>query len=188
MTPSSSVTSFVSSDLIVRNTVYFSRLDDLIDVPGRRPDEATKTPTRPICAVTNSKLEKSIGTEWKFIGSLSLQDYDDDELPPAVPWMFKLGTEYRFMPLTLQSICRSTASVNATARKSILRSDFEQTTQVDISLRSRNFLDVEWPRFPLGIRNLLDETLKYPAPVDTYADDYPYSDGAMLWAQFSYRP
>ena len=39
-----------------------------------------------------------------------------------------------------------------------------------------------------GILNILDDELKYPAPFDTYPDDYPYSDGAMLWAQFIYQP
>jgi hypothetical protein len=68
------------------------------------------------------------------------------------------------------------------------RSDFEQTNQVDASLRTQNFLDVSGLNFRWGIKNLLDETLKHPAPADTYADDYPYSDGATLWAQFIYQP
>ena len=133
------------------------------------------------------EAEKSIANEWRLIGSLSLQDYDDDELPAAVPWMLKLGTEYKIMPMTLVHL-----QINAFGERDRQeidsRSDFEQTTQVDVSLRSKNFLDVVGLDFRAGIRNLLDETLKYPAPVDTYADDYPYSDGAMLWAQLSYRP
>ncbi|MFZ9039237.1 MAG: hypothetical protein ACO3DT_14395 [Gammaproteobacteria bacterium] len=36
--------------------------------------------------------------------------------------------------------------------------------------------------------NLLDERLKHPAPADSYPGDYPYSDGAMFWAQIIYQP
>jgi outer membrane receptor for ferrienterochelin and colicins len=177
---------FHGSDLVVRNTVYFSRLDDLIVFQDSAPTGYKNTGSTDLRGY-ELEAEKSIGTEWKFIGSLSLQDYADDELPAAVPWMFKLGTEYRIMPMTLVHL--QINSFGKRDRQEIdSRSDFGQTTQVDVSLRSRNFLDVDGLDFRCGIRNLLDETLKYPAPVDTYANDYPYSDGAMLWAQFSYRP
>jgi len=177
---------FVSNDLVVRNTIYFSRLDDLIEFQDTAP-RGYKNINSTDLRGYELEAEKSIGSEWQFIGSLSLQDYADDELPAAVPWMLKLGTEYRFMPMTAVHF-----QVNSFAERdreeTDLRSDFEQTIQVDISLRSKNFLDVSGLNFRLGIRNLFDETLKYPAPTDTYADDYPYSDGAMLWAQLIYRP
>jgi len=177
---------FHSSELIVRNTVYFSRLDDLIMFQETAPTGYKNTGSTDLRGY-ELEMEKSIGSEWKFIGSLALQDYDDDDLPAAVPWMFKLGTEYRVLPSTLVHL--QVNSYGERDRQDIdSRSDFEQTTQVDLSLRSRNFLDVTGLDFRAGIRNLLDETLKYPAPVYTYADDYPYSDGAMLWAQLSYRP
>jgi len=177
---------FHSNDLIVRNTVYFSRLDDLIAFQDSAPTGYKNTDSTDLRGY-ELEAEKSIANDWRLIGSLSLQDYDDDELPAAVPWMLKLGTEYKIMPMTLVHL-----QINAFGERDRQeidsRSDFEQTTQVDVSLRSRNFLDVDGLDFRAGIRNLLDETLKYPAPVDTYADDYPYSDGAMLWAQLSYRP
>jgi iron complex outermembrane receptor protein len=177
---------FHSNDLIIRNTVYFSRLDDLIAFQDTAPTGYKNTDSTDLRGY-ELEAEKSIANEWRLIGSLSLQDYDDDELPAAVPWMLKLGTEYKIMPLTLVHL-----QINAFGERDRQeidsRSDFEQTTQVDVSLRSKNFLDVVGLDFRAGIRNLLDETLKYPAPVDTYADDYPYSDGAMLWAQLSYRP
>jgi iron complex outermembrane receptor protein len=174
------------SDLIVRNTVYFSRLDDLIVFQDSAPFGYKNVDSVDLRGY-ELEAEKSIGSKWEFIGSLSLQDYLDDELPAAVPWMFKLGTEYRIRPLTAVHVQINSFGKRDRAEVDT-RSDFEQTSQVDISLRSKNFLDVSGLDFRLGIRNLLDETLEYPAPVDTYARDYPYSDGAMLWAQFSYRP
>ena len=177
---------FHGSDLIVRNTVYFSRLDDLIVFQDSAPTGYKNIGSTDLRGY-ELEAEKSIGTEWKFIGSLSLQDSVDDELPATVPWMFKLGTEYRIMPLTLVHL--QINSFGERDRQEVdSRSDFEQTTQLDVSLRSKNILDITGLDFRCGIRNLLDETLKYPAPVNTYADDYPYSDGAMLWAQLSYRP
>jgi len=174
------------SDLIVRNTVYYSSLDDLIVFQDTAPFGYKNVDSVDLRGY-ELEVEKSIGSRWEFIGSLSLQDYVDEELPAAVPWMFKLGAEYKIRPLTAVHV-----QVNSFGKRDReeddTRSDFEQTSQVDISLRSKNFLAVNGLDFRVGVSNLFDETLKYPAATDTYSGDYPYSDGAMLWAQFSYRP
>ena len=137
--------------------------------------------------ILNPKSFKSIASAWDIVASLSLQEYGDDELPGAIPWMIKIGTEYRIVPLT--TIHLQINSTDSRDREDFdTRARFEQTNQVDATVRTQNFLDVSGLNFRWGIRNLLDETLKHPASADTYADDYPYSDGAMLWAQFIYTP
>ncbi|MDH3388954.1 MAG: TonB-dependent receptor, partial [Gammaproteobacteria bacterium] len=133
------------------------------------------------------EIEQSIGTDWSFNASLSLQDYADGDLPGAAPWMFKLGAEHRLLPLTtihlqLNSIADRAREANDT------RPDFEQTIQADITLRTQNFLDIPGLDFRVGLHNLLDEELKHPAPVDTYPGDYPYSDGVTIWARLVYQP
>lgn len=133
------------------------------------------------------EVEKSIANLWNLVGGLSLQDYVDDELPGSAPWMLKLGTEFRMLPLTSLHL-----QVNAVSRRERAegdsRSDFEQTNQTDFSLRRQSLLDVDGLDLRLGIHNLLDERLKHPAPADSYPGDYPYSDGAMFWAQIIYQP
>jgi hypothetical protein len=101
--------------------------------------------------------------------------------------MFKLGAEYEMRALTTLHL-----QLNSIAARDRADGDprgrFEQTNQLDVSLRSRSFLDVGGLDLRLGISNLLDAELKHPAPAETYSGDYPYSSGATLWLQLSYRP
>jgi len=173
-------------DLVLRNTLYFTELNDLIvfqdEAPfGYRNDDSYSLRGYDI------EVEKIISRQWNLIGSLSLQDYVGDTLPGAAPWMLKLGTEYKLRPLTALHLQLN--SIAAREREDgDPRSDFEQTNRLDLSLRSRNFLDVGGLDFRTGISNLLDEKLKHPAPINTYPDDYPYSEGAVLWMQLIYQP
>lgn len=173
-------------DLVLRNTLYFTELNDLIvfqdEAPfGYRNDDSYSLRGYEI------EVEKIISRQWNLIGSLSLQDYVGDTLPGAAPWMLKLGTEYKLRPLTALHLQLN--SIAAREREDgDPRSDFEQTNRLDLSLRSRNFLDVGGLDFRTGISNLLDEKLKHPAPINTYPDDYPYSEGAVLWMQLIYQP
>ena len=173
-------------DLVLRNTLYFTELNDLIvfqdEAPfGYRNDDSYSLRGYEI------EVEKIINRQWNLIGSLSLQDYVGDTLPGAAPWMLKLGTEYKLRPLTALHLQLN--SIAAREREDgDPRSDFEQTNRLDLSLRSRNFLDVGGLDFRTGISNLLDEKLKHPAPINTYPDDYPYSEGAVLWMQLIYQP
>ncbi len=171
-------------ELVLRNTLYFTRLDDLIvfvDPIGYENSDSFELLGYEL------EVEKSIANRWNLVGGLSLQDYVDDELPGSAPWMLKLGTEFRMLPLTSLHLQVNTVSSRERAEGDS-RSDFEQTSQADFSLRRQSFLDVDGLDLRLGIHNLLDERLKHPAPADSYPGDYPYSDGAMFWAQIIYRP
>jgi len=68
------------------------------------------------------------------------------------------------------------------------RGDFAQTTQADLSLRTQNVFDVTGLDLRWGVVNLFDDDIAYPAPADTYPDDFPTSQGAMLWVQLLYQP
>ncbi|MCP4387998.1 MAG: TonB-dependent receptor [Gammaproteobacteria bacterium] len=177
---------FSNTNLVLRNTIYFSRLDNPILFQDFAPFGYYNSEASNLRGY-EFEIEKQFGNDWNINSSLSLQDYTDDELPGAAPWMIKLGVEYVILPLTalhlqLNSIARRERADNDP------RSDFPQSNQVDISLRSQNMFGISGLDFRVGIDNLLDEELAHPAPADTYPDDYPYSDGAMLWAQFVYRP
>lgn len=177
---------YQGTDLVLRNTIYFSKLDDLILFQDFAPFGYYNTGSFDLRGY-ELEVEKSIGNEWDIRASLSLQDYVDEALPSAVPWMLKLGVEYALMPLTGLHV--QVNSFGSRDREEVdTRGDFEQTTQADVSLRMQNFRDIDGLTFRAGILNIFDDDLKHPAPFDTYPDDYPYSDGAMLWAQFIYQP
>jgi iron complex outermembrane receptor protein len=171
-------------ELVLRNTLYYTSLDDLIvfvDPIGYENSDSFELLGYEL------EVEKSIANRWELVGGLSLQDYVDEELPGSAPWMLKLGTEFRMQPLTSLHLQVNVVSSRERAVGDS-RSDFEQTSQADFSLRRRSFLDIDGLNLRLGIHNLLDERLKHPAPAGSYPGDYPYSDGAMFWAQIIYQP
>ena len=175
-----------ANDLVLRNTLYLSELDDLIVFQDTAPFGYLNSGSFDLRGY-ELEVEKSIANRWDIFGSLSLQDYADDELAGAAPWIVKLGIGHQILPLTdLHLQLDSSGTRERHADDS--RGDFEQTTRVDLTLRRRNFLDVSGLQLRAGIHNLLDQELKHPAPADTYPDDYPYSEGAMIWAQFLYQP
>ncbi len=175
-----------SADLVLRNTVYYTQLEDLIVFQDFAPF-GYRNSGRFYLRGYELEIETNLAGEWQIIGSLSLQDYGDDELTGAAPWMLKAGVGYQPFPLTTLNLQLN--SIAERERESgDPRSDFEQTTQLDANLRARSLFDVDGLDFSLGVKNLLDERLKYPAPAGTYRGDYPYSDGALIWAQFTYQP
>ena len=177
---------YQGADLVLRNTIYISKLDNLILFQDLAPFGYYNTGSFNLRGY-ELEVEKSIDSEWDINASLSLQDYVDEALPGATPWMLKLGVEYALMPLTRLHL-QVNSFGSGEREEADTRGNFEQTTQADVSLRMQNFNDIDGLTFRAGILNILDNDLKHPAPFDTYPDDYPYSDGAMLWAQFIYQP
>jgi len=177
---------YSNTELVLRNTIYFSRLDNTILFQDFAPFGYYNSGTSDLRGY-ELEVERQFGSAWNINASLSLQDYTDDDLPGAAPWMVKLGVEYTLMSLTtLHLQVNSIASRERADNDS--RNDFPQSDQVDFTLRAQNFFGQSGLDFRFGVINLLDEELEHPAPADTYHGDYPYSDGAMLWAQFIYQP
>ncbi|MBT8433598.1 MAG: TonB-dependent receptor, partial [Gammaproteobacteria bacterium] len=87
------------ADLVLRNTIYFSKLDNLILFQDFAPFGFYNSGSFDLRGY-ELEVEKSIDSEWDINASLSLQDYVDDKLPGATPWMLKLGAEYALRPLT----------------------------------------------------------------------------------------
>jgi iron complex outermembrane receptor protein len=175
-----------NAGLVLRNTLYYSRLENLILFQDSPPYGYVNGDSYSIRGY-EFEIEKVIARHWQLVGSLSLQDYVGEALPGAAPWMVKLGAGYELRALTtlhlqLSSIARRERSDGDP------RDDFEQTSRLDLSLQSRNVGEVGGLDLRLGVYNLLDQELKHPAPADTYPDDYPYSAGATLWLQLSYQP
>ncbi len=172
-------------DLVLRNTLYFTRLDDLIVFQDTVPFGYRNSGSEELTGY-ELELERTLDSRWEIVGSLSLQDYADAGLPGAPPWMLKLGVGYQLMPLT--RIYLQLNSIGSRDREDgDSRGDFDQTTQLDLSFSRQMPGAAANYSYHLGILNLLDERLEYPSPADTYAGDYPYRDGATLWFQFRYQ-
>ena len=57
------------------------------------------------------------------------------------------------------------------------------TTDLTVSIDDMLARDLS---FRIGIKNLLDKQVKYPAPENTYLDDHPRA-GSQWWMQLSYK-
>jgi len=174
------------TSLVVRNTIYFSRLDDLIMFQDEAPFGYRNVDSFSLRGY-ELEVEQAFARKWKLVGNLSLQDYVGDALPGETPWMVKIGAEYELRALTslhlqLNSYSRRDRTPDDT------RDSFEQINRLDFSMRSRNLFAVGGLDFRLGIDNLFSNELKQPAPAQTYPEDYPYSGDATLWLQLSYQP
>lgn len=174
------------SDLVLRNTLYYTRLEDLIWFQDSPPFGYRNVDSLELTGY-EIEFEQEIDDAWHIHASLSLQDYADDGLPGAAPWMLKVGAGYALAPLTEVYLQLNSIAERERAEEDS-RSNFEQTTQLDVALRRRNFAGVGGLDLNVGIENLLDERLKHPAPADTYPADYPYTDGASIWLRLVYRP
>ncbi len=178
---------FQGDDLVLRNTLYFAELQDLILFQDFAPFGYRNSASTTDLRGYELEVEKSFGTRWDLTGSLSLQDYGDNALAGATPWQLKLGIGHQLLALTRVNL-ELVANGERDREDGDTRDDFDAVTQVDLSLLRERIGGKDGLSLRAGIRNLLDERLEYPSPLDTYADDYPYSDGALLWLQLVYRP
>ena len=177
---------FHAPELVLRNTLYYTQLDDLIVFQDFAPRGYRNRGSFDLWGY-EFETEKSFDNRFKLSASLSLQDYIGDELPGFAPWMLKVGGEYRLFSLT--SLHLQLNLVSSREREDgDPRSDLGQNNQADIILRRQNLLGIDGLGLRLGVANLFDERLEHPAPADTYSRDYPYSDGSTLWAQIFYQP
>ncbi len=177
---------FERGDRVLRNTLYYTRLDDLIWFQDSPPFGYRNVGSQELTGY-EVELEQTLAPDWDLNASLSLQDYADEGLPGETPWMLKLGIGYTLAPLTDLYVQLNAIGERDRAEEDA-RGDFEQTARLDLALRRRNLAGVGGLDLRAGIRNLLDERLEYPSPADTYPGDYPYSDGALIWLQLVYRP
>lgn len=177
---------FARGDRVLRNTIYYTRLDDLIWFQDSAPFGYRNVGSQRLAGY-EFELEQRLGPYWDLQASLSLQDYADEGLPGEAPWMLKLSIDHALAPLTDLHL-----QLNSVAERDRAEGDardaFDQTTRIDIALRRRNLAGIGGLDLRAGISNLLDERLEYPSPANTYPRDYPYSDGAALWLQLVYRP
>ena len=169
----------------VRNTIYYSKLTDLITFSETAPLGYSNTDTKKVKGY-ELEVEGEFSNNWQLWTSLTLQDDDSEVLGSVAPWIYKLGLQYALTPKT--SINFQLNSVSARERsESDSRSDFAQISQADISARVLGLGGVTGLNLRFGINNLLAEDVAYMAPENTYADDFLVSDDRLIWVQISFN-
>lgn len=177
---------YQQGDRLLRNTLYFSRLRDLIAFQSS-PTQGYYNSGRQNLSGYEFEIEETLTPEWEYNASLSLQNYSGVGRVGATPWMLKAGVDYR--PAALTRLGLQLIAIGEREREAgDSRTDFEQTSQLDLNLEQRKFLGIAGLSFRGALHNLLDQRLAHPSAAATYADDYPYSDGTTLWLQLAYQP
>ena len=177
---------YQQGDRLLRNTLYFSRLDDLIAFQSSAPQGYHNSGKQELSGY-EFEIEQLLSPEWEYNASLSLQNYHGVSRVGATPWMVKVGLDYR--PASLTRLGLQLIAIGEREREAgDSRADFGQSSQLDASLEQRKFFGISGLSLHAAVHNLLNKRLAHPANAASYADDYPYSDGATLWLQLAYQP
>jgi iron complex outermembrane receptor protein len=179
-----------------RITAFYSELDDLVLFFGANK-KAGVTFGNEGATARGFELEQRwrVSSQWSFDGNVSyvntLDNQNGDPIPGAAPWLANAGLTYNqndFVGVL------SAHHVSGYAREAAdPRDDLTGYTTVDLTGSLAHFLAprLQWR---LGIKNLFDTEVRYPAPIITnadgsisfsYPDDYPQA-GRSWWTQLSY--
>lgn len=176
---------FRSGNTVARFTLYRSQVKDLIVFENSRYTNRG----RACLQGAEGEWEEQLGSDWKLAANLSYTDAQDEEtggpLAGAARWLGNLSLLYRPRPDLLLTgqwrvVGERLRAVND------LREPLAGTHDLALTL---NWFDagLDGLTFRAGIRNLLGETIKSPAPVNTYRDDYPLLEERIWWVQLSYQ-
>nr|WP_240906098.1 TonB-dependent receptor [Thiorhodococcus mannitoliphagus] len=133
--------------------------------------------------------EQRFGPAWKMLANLSYTDAEDKATDGPVPgsarWLGNLSLFYRPRPDML--LTGRWRYVGDRARGADDPRDEPLAGYNDLSL-TFNWFNAGMTGLTLraGVTNLLGETIRSPAPLLTYFDDYLLLDERAGWVQFSY--
>lgn len=172
------------SHLQARATLYYSAMDNLIITGPTSYLNTDRVRTQ------GFELEGKlmVTSKLSFDGNISYADTRDDKTGKAVfgsaEWMSNIGTTFRVSndsELNLQYRYVSDRSREA----SDTRDELDAYSNIDLTLSINNAGHQDLT-VRAGIKNLLDTDIFYPAPANTYINDYP-RPGRTWWLQASYR-
>jgi iron complex outermembrane receptor protein len=171
------------SDSVARMTGYYSRMEKVINFVGTGYNSGDTT-LRGI----ELEYDRQLARRLRFDGNLSLMKAYDNatgtEMPNAAMQLANLALTYT--PSTSLLLNTQYRYVGPRAREvSDIRDELASYQTVDLTLSMLN-VTVRGLTLRGGVRNLFDETIRYPAPPDTYPDDYP-RPGRYWWAGIQYN-
>ncbi len=173
------------SDTIARVVLFGSSIENLVvfDDGAVVGFDSIKAELRGL----ELELEKRLSRQFKVAGDISYVDTYDvtsgEQLAFSSNWLGNLGLSYQLQPQLMSNLqWRYVGARNRESSDGRSRLDAYNTT--DFTLRRVDFL--KDTTLSAGIKNMFDQDVRYPAPIDTYADDYPRS-GRQWWLELSYR-
>lgn len=174
-----------SGDTVARLTLFHSQVKNLIVIENSRYLNRGRARLQG----AESEWEQQLGADWKLAANLSYTDALDEEsdgpLAGAARWLGNLSLLYRPQPdILLSGHWRYVGERQRATDDS--RQPLAGTSNLGLTL---NWFDagIAGLTFRAGIRNLLGETIKSPAPINTYRDDYPLLEERIWWVQLSYQ-
>ncbi len=176
---------FRAGDTLARFTLYRSQVRDLIVIENSRYTNRGRARLQGV----EGEWERQLGADWKLAANLSYTDALDEEtggpLAGSARWLGNLSLLYR--PRADLLLTGQWRVVGERLRAvNDLREPLAGTNDLALTL---NWFDagLDGLTFRAGVRNLLGETIKSPAPINTYRDDYPLLEERIWWVQLSYQ-
>ncbi|MCP4654310.1 MAG: TonB-dependent receptor [bacterium] len=167
-----------------RVTLYDAELDDLIVLSGGRYTNSEGGWLRGV----ELELERELASSLKLDANLSYADNEQldtgERMPGTASWLGNLRLLWQ---------PRASAALNLDARYVGRRSrdprdpreDLDGYHAVDLTASVLRLRGKGWT-LRGGVQNLFDEDVRYPAPRDTFPEDYP-QPGRRWWMQLAYE-
>ena len=138
---------YLSTGFTLRNTVFMTRIEDLIVFQDSAPFGYLNAGSHELLGY-ELEFEKPFAEDWEIVASLSLQDYSDETLPAAAPWMAKLGIGYLLSPSTNLHLQLHSPAARARGRRYARRLRADHAGRHRAAYTKR--LQRRWPGIALG--------------------------------------
>lgn len=181
---------YKNKDTTVRNTLFYSDLDDLITFSDVDFIGFSNIGS---ASMKGYELELShrFDHQWQITSNVSYLDSENKTTGEPVygssKWLANFNVNYLLYP-----------NVNLNAHFNYIgkrqreaddvRSIMDDYFRTDITITVQNLLDTSGLAFRGGIKNLFKNENRFQARNESYVDDYPGSDDTLWWLQLSYTP
>lgn len=177
---------FHDVDMVVRITAFQAHLKKLINIDTQT--QTYRNANEASVSGLETLLEYRINSQWRLDGTWSaVHSHDeatDHEFGGVAHALLDLGVQY--VPVTDYMLNLQFASVGERTRSAEDgREELDGYNTLDLVLNVNN-LAYKGLDLRVGVKNMTDADVRYPAAAGTYAEDYP-RDGRNWWLQLGYE-
>lgn len=179
---------FNTQDFLLRNTLYFSDINDLIVYQDTAPF-GYKNLRQVELSGYELEIEKRLGHQWKLGTNLTLQNSgkaSEDVYLPA-DWILSASIDYQIDSYSsFNGVLQSVSELDRLSTDN--RDSMASISQFDMTYQQRFFLGVNGLQFNITMKNLLGEEIRYTSPPQTYQDDYLFRQAPSVWLELNFNP
>jgi outer membrane receptor for ferrienterochelin and colicins len=174
-----------SYDTLIKNTIYFSEINDYIRFIDTAPMGYSNTTGAELSGL-EIEVKKNLSPRLVLGSNLTLQNSKDlttgEKLYGSTPLLATLNIDYQInssagIDFQVKYISDQVREIKDS------RSDLESITVADITLTKDNVFNMDDLTLRAGIRNIFAQKTRYLAPNNTYTDDYLINNDASLWLE-----